>query len=112
MNLDALKKLSPEEKKNLITTFKQEVALANLEALVTGLVDKCTTKCITNPGTSLTNGEKQCLQRCMGRFLESWNVVSTTLQKRLAEESMNLNKLSASHSTPAPLFGNNESTFS
>lgn len=27
MNLDALKKLSPEEKKNLITTFKQEVEI-------------------------------------------------------------------------------------
>ncbi|CAD6184483.1 unnamed protein product [Caenorhabditis auriculariae] len=86
LDVDALKKLSPEQQEQVITGVKQQAALANAQNLVTDISEKCTNKCITSPGSSLSNNEKQCLQRCMDRFMESWNLVSQTLQKRLQEE--------------------------
>ena len=44
------------------------------------LSEKCSVKCVSSPGSSLSSGEKQCLQRCLDRFMESWNLISTTLQ--------------------------------
>ncbi|CAB3407270.1 unnamed protein product [Caenorhabditis bovis] len=86
LDVETLKKLSPEQQEQVIAGVKQQAALSNAQNLVTDISEKCTNKCITSPGTSLSNGEKQCLQRCMDRFMESWNLVSQTLQKRLQEE--------------------------
>lgn len=56
------------------------------------------------PGTSLSGAEKQCLQRCMDRFIDNWNLVSITLQKRLKDESNNLR--SSFNQTPSTIFDN------
>ncbi|CAJ0944462.1 unnamed protein product, partial [Mesorhabditis belari] len=86
MDIEQLKKLSPEQQEQVILGVKQQAAIANAQNLITELSEKCTQKCITAPGSSLSGGDKQCLQRCMDRFMDTWNLVSTTLQKRLQEE--------------------------
>uniref|UniRef100_A0A8R1HPD4 Mitochondrial import inner membrane translocase subunit n=1 Tax=Caenorhabditis japonica TaxID=281687 RepID=A0A8R1HPD4_CAEJA len=86
LDVETLKNLSPEQQEQVISGVKQQAALANAQNLVTDISEKCTNKCITAPGSSLASGEKQCLQRCMDRFMESWNLVSQTLQKRLQDE--------------------------
>ncbi|CAI5438760.1 unnamed protein product [Caenorhabditis angaria] len=86
LDVETLKKLSPEQQEQVIAGVKQQAALANAQNLVTDISEKCTNKCITSPGNALSSNEKQCLQRCMDRFMESWNLVSQTLQKRLQEE--------------------------
>ncbi|CAJ0592635.1 unnamed protein product [Cylicocyclus nassatus] len=86
LDLETLKKLTPEQQQQVIAGVKQQAAIANAQNLITDLSEKCTQKCISHPGTSLSNSDKQCLQRCMDRFMDSWNLVSQTLQKRLQEE--------------------------
>ncbi|VDN31298.1 unnamed protein product [Gongylonema pulchrum] len=71
LDVDALKKLTPEQQRNLISG---------------DLSERCLSKCITSPGSSLSNSERQCLQRCMDRFMETYNLVSQSLQKRVQEE--------------------------
>ncbi|CAJ0577548.1 unnamed protein product, partial [Mesorhabditis spiculigera] len=86
LDIEQLQKLTPQQQEQVIAGVKQQAALANAQSLITELSEKCTIKCITAPGTSLTGGDKQCLQRCMDRFMDTWNLVSQTLQKRLQEE--------------------------
>ncbi|KHJ90185.1 Tim10/DDP family zinc finger [Oesophagostomum dentatum] len=86
LDLETLKKLTPEQQQQVIAGVKQQAAIANAQNLITDLSEKCTQKCISHPGSSLSNSDKQCLQRCMDRFMDSWNLVSQTLQKRLQEE--------------------------
>ncbi|VDN56504.1 unnamed protein product [Dracunculus medinensis] len=86
VDLEALKKLTPEQQNQLISGLKQQVAVLNAQAIIGELSQKCTQKCIVSPGGSLTNSEKQCLQRCMDRFMDTWNLVSVALQKRLQDE--------------------------
>uniref|UniRef100_A0A915AHB6 Mitochondrial import inner membrane translocase subunit n=1 Tax=Parascaris univalens TaxID=6257 RepID=A0A915AHB6_PARUN len=86
LDLETLKKLTPEQQNQVIAGVKQQAAIMNAQSLITDLSDKCTQKCIRTPGSSLSNAEKQCLQRCMDRFMDSWNLVSQTLQKRLQDE--------------------------
>uniref|UniRef100_A0AC34FQH6 Mitochondrial import inner membrane translocase subunit n=2 Tax=Panagrolaimus TaxID=55784 RepID=A0AC34FQH6_9BILA len=86
MDVEQLKKLTPEQQNQLIAGVKQQAAILNAQNLITELSEKCSNKCITNPGSSLSGGEKQCLTRCMDRFFDSWNVVSQTLQTRLQNE--------------------------
>ncbi|CAK5089730.1 unnamed protein product [Meloidogyne enterolobii] len=78
IDTEKLQKLTPEERDKAINTLRQQAILLNLQSLVSEVADKCTRKCITAPGTSLSSGEKQCLQRCMDRFIESHNLVSKT----------------------------------
>ncbi|MFH4981821.1 hypothetical protein AB6A40_008530 [Gnathostoma spinigerum] len=94
LDLEALKKLTPEQQNEVIAGVKQQAAIANAQNLITDLSEKCTQKCITSPGSSLSNGEKQCLTRCMDRFMDSWNLVSQVLQKRLQDE-LNASSLSS-----------------
>ncbi|KAK6023711.1 Tim10/DDP family zinc finger [Ostertagia ostertagi] len=98
LDLEALKQLTPEKQQQVIQAVKQQAAIANAQNLITDLSDKCTQKCITAPGSSLSNSDKQCLQRCMDRFMDSWNLVSQTLQKRLQDE---LASSGAFHGSPS-----------
>ncbi|VDP14871.1 unnamed protein product [Heligmosomoides polygyrus] len=86
LDMETLKQLTPEKQQQVIQAVKQQAAIANAQNLITDLSEKCTQKCITSPGSSLSSSDKQCLQRCMDRFMDSWNLVSQTLQKRLQEE--------------------------
>ncbi|VDK64313.1 unnamed protein product [Anisakis simplex] len=101
LDMETLQKLTPEQQSQVIAGVKQQAAIMNAQSLITDLSEKCTLKCIRTPGSTLSNGEKQCLQRyywslfscvfqnvcrCMDRFMDSWNLVSQTLQKRLQDE--------------------------
>ncbi|VDN37291.1 unnamed protein product [Gongylonema pulchrum] len=86
LDVDALKKLTPEQQRNLISGVKQQAAILNAQNMITDLSERCLSKCITSPGSSLSNSERQCLQRCMDRFMETYNLVSQSLQKRVQEE--------------------------
>ncbi|VDN06004.1 unnamed protein product [Thelazia callipaeda] len=71
LDLESLKKLTPEQQKSLISGVKQQAAILNAQNMISicepllfkDLSERCLTKCITSPGTSLSNNEKHCLQR-------------------------------------------------
>ncbi|KAI6183215.1 Mitochondrial import inner membrane translocase subunit [Aphelenchoides bicaudatus] len=105
LDLEALEKLTPEQREKVVQGVRQQAAIMQAQNLITDLSDKCIAKCIPSPGSSLSGSEKQCLQRCMDRFVDSWNLVSHSLQKRLQQE------LSANPGI-ASSFGGDGSSFS
>ncbi|KJE93639.1 hypothetical protein CAOG_004394 [Capsaspora owczarzaki ATCC 30864] len=45
--------------------------------------ERCFVKCVVKPGTSLELSERQCVAKCMDRYMESWNVVSRAYANRI-----------------------------
>merc|ERR1712080_203885 len=82
-----LENLSPQQKEELMRTVQTQVALANMQELLTKITDKCFKKCISSPGSSLTSSDQKCLAMCMDRYMDSFNLVSKTYTNKLRQES-------------------------
>ncbi|CAG8449197.1 6257_t:CDS:2 [Ambispora gerdemannii] len=74
-------------KQAVMNQVRSELAYANLQEIVTKINEKCFTKCISKPGYSLENSEKQCVAKCMDRYMEAWNIVSRVYLSRVQRES-------------------------
>jgi mitochondrial import inner membrane translocase subunit TIM13 len=54
--------------------------------LIQTSTEKCYAKCVPSPGGSLSSKEETCLERCMERYFEAFNIVSQTYVRRVASE--------------------------
>lgn len=77
---------SAEQKDALKQRVVQEIAMANAQQLISKATDKCYQKCITAPGVSLSSKEQTCVERCLERYFEAFNIVSATYVRRVAAE--------------------------
>lgn len=75
-----------EQKEALKQRVSAEVAMANAQQLISKATDKCYSKCISWPGSSLSSREQTCVERCLERYFEAFNIVSATYVKRVAAE--------------------------
>ncbi|KAL3285174.1 hypothetical protein HHI36_019293 [Cryptolaemus montrouzieri] len=78
--------LSGAQKDELMDQVKQQIAVANVQELLTKMTEKCFKKCINKPGTSLDSSEQKCIAMCMDRYMDSWNLVSETYRLRIQKE--------------------------
>uniref|UniRef100_A0A0K0E7L3 Mitochondrial import inner membrane translocase subunit n=1 Tax=Strongyloides stercoralis TaxID=6248 RepID=A0A0K0E7L3_STRER len=83
LDVEQLKKLTPEQQRQVIAGVQEQAVLQQASTLVSDLSEKCTIACIKAPGESLVKTEQQCLTRCMDRYMESWNYVAKVLQSRI-----------------------------
>merc|ERR1711997_1149340 len=81
-----LEKLSPQQKEELMKTVQTQVALANMQELLTKITDKCFKKCISSPGSSFSSSDQKCLAMCMDRYMDSFNLVSKAYTTKLTRE--------------------------
>merc|ERR1712021_41085 len=86
MDPEALKNLSGAQKEELMRNVQQQVALANMQELLTKITDKCFKKCISSPSSSLSGGDQKCLAMCMDRYMDSFNIVSRSYTQRISQE--------------------------
>ncbi|XP_063706922.1 mitochondrial import inner membrane translocase subunit Tim13-like [Culicoides brevitarsis] len=86
MSLD-LGNLSSADKDNLMEQVQQQVAIANLQQMVSTMTSKCFEKCISKPGSELDSSDQKCLSMCMDRYFDTINTVSKTYTTRLQRES-------------------------
>jgi len=86
MDEEALAKMSPAEKAQVMRQVQQQVAIAQMQELLGKVTDKCFKKCISSPGSSLGSGEQKCLAMCMDRYMDSFNLVSKAYTQRLQRE--------------------------
>lgn len=86
MDAETLNKLSPSQRETLMEQVKQQMMIASTQELLTKIGEKCFTKCIPKPGSSLDNSEQKCLAMCMDRYMDSWNLVSKVYSSRLMRE--------------------------
>merc|ERR1712008_608918 len=84
MDPEALKNLSGAQKEELMRNVQQQVALANMQELLTKITDKCFKKC--SPSSSLSGGDQKCLAMCMDRYMDSFNIVSRSYTQRISQE--------------------------
>lgn len=73
-------------KEAVMNQVRGEIALANAQELMNKTNEKCYAKCITKPGTSLSGSEQTCLENCLQRYMEAFNVVSKTYISRISRE--------------------------
>lgn len=62
------------------------MALANAQELITKATSKCYTKCFPAPSSSMSSKEQTCLTRCMDRYFEAFNIVSSAYVRRVSSE--------------------------
>ncbi|KAJ3056346.1 Mitochondrial import inner membrane translocase subunit Tim13 [Rhizophlyctis rosea] len=80
--------MSSNEKVNqIMDQVRREIAMQNFRELIRQIEDKCFTKCITSPGTSLAEKEQGCLARCSDRYQDAWNVTSNVYMRRAQRQS-------------------------
>ncbi|ORZ36150.1 mitochondrial import inner membrane translocase subunit Tim13-like protein [Catenaria anguillulae PL171] len=48
--------------------------------------DVCYARCITAPGSSLSSSDETCLSKCMDRYMDAFNVVAQSYDKRIRAE--------------------------
>ncbi|XP_050440581.1 mitochondrial import inner membrane translocase subunit Tim13-like [Adelges cooleyi] len=80
-------KLSQEE---LVDKLKQQVAMENIELLLTKMSRLCFNKCVTKPANSLDSSEQKCVTMCMDRYMETVSLVSKSFGERIMSESQNM----------------------
>ncbi|XP_066978012.1 mitochondrial import inner membrane translocase subunit Tim13 isoform X1 [Macrobrachium rosenbergii] len=79
-------RLTSSQREELMDQVKQQIVIANTQELLTKMGEKCFSKCISKPGSSLDSSEQKCLAMCMDRYMDSWNLVSRTYTNRLQRE--------------------------
>merc|ERR1712066_505852 len=82
--------MSPSQKDELMRTVQAQVALANMQEMLSKVTDKCFRKCVPSPGTSLGSSDQKCIAMCMDRYMDSFNLVSRVYAERLRRESGNM----------------------
>ncbi|KAB7502944.1 Mitochondrial import inner membrane translocase subunit Tim13 [Armadillidium nasatum] len=65
-------KISPSQRDELMDQVKQQIVIANTQELLTKIGEKCFTKCISKPGSSLDNSEQVRLLDLVC-FYQLWN---------------------------------------
>ena len=66
---------------------KTQVAIAQVQQLVSSVSDKCFAKCVPpHAGSALNSAEQKCLTHCIDRYIEVWNLVSKTFVARVQRE--------------------------
>ncbi|EIM90849.1 uncharacterized protein STEHIDRAFT_165331 [Stereum hirsutum FP-91666 SS1] len=75
-------------KEAVMTSIRNELALANAQELMNKTNEKCYAKCVTKPSTSLSGSEETCLARCLDRYMEAFNIVSRAYTTRLSKERL------------------------
>ncbi|XP_022295533.1 mitochondrial import inner membrane translocase subunit Tim13-like [Crassostrea virginica] len=79
-------KLDPAKRDEFMNEVKQQLAIASAQELLQKMTNKCFKKCITKPGTSLSNSEHKCIAMCMDRYIDTQNLVAQAFSTRLQQE--------------------------
>jgi mitochondrial import inner membrane translocase subunit TIM13 len=69
----------PEE---LMARIEEQVHASIAESLREQVTDKCFKTCVTSPSKALSGRESTCMERCLDRFVDAMNVITTTLSER------------------------------
>ncbi|KIL67481.1 hypothetical protein M378DRAFT_159294 [Amanita muscaria Koide BX008] len=73
-------------KEALMNSIRSEIALLSVQELMNKGTEKCFAKCVTKPGSSLSNSEQTCLDRCLDRYMDAFTLVSRTYIGRVSKE--------------------------
>ncbi|KAH8920964.1 hypothetical protein BT69DRAFT_1283531 [Atractiella rhizophila] len=88
-NTSALSTAKPDvqaQANALKQAISQQIATTNAQGLIDAVNHKCFQKCVTKPSDKLGSSEEGCLDRCMQRYLEAYDIINRTYMARVAKE--------------------------
>ncbi|KAJ1995518.1 protein translocase subunit [Coemansia spiralis] len=85
-NLDLSGPITSVKKEAIKQQIKQELAMANAQELINNINKNCFKMCVPSPGTSLSSSEEVSLNRCIDKYLASWDIVSQAYVSRIQRE--------------------------
>ncbi|KAG6554430.1 hypothetical protein Mapa_004347 [Marchantia paleacea] len=59
---------------HMMGQLKQQLAQAYAEEFFSTVRDKCFTKCVPKPSTSLSGSESSCITKCVERYIEATGI--------------------------------------
>lgn len=63
----------------------QKLATADVTELVNNMTKSCFNLCFEQPGSQVSNVERNCTQNCVKKFMEAWNTTSEVYVNRLKQ---------------------------
>ncbi|KAI6649053.1 Mitochondrial import inner membrane translocase subunit Tim13-like [Oopsacas minuta] len=85
-DLSALNNMGSAERAKVMESLRDQMIIQNFQMLYEKMVEKCFTKCITKPSSSLDRYEMRCLELCMDRYTDSWNLISRAYTDRIGSQ--------------------------
>ncbi|KAK7204288.1 mitochondrial import inner membrane translocase subunit tim13 [Myxozyma melibiosi] len=77
---------SAEIKANLQQQVTQEIRTAQAATLISKVTKSCYDLCIVNPQSTLTAADQDCINKCAGKYMQAFNVVSKEYVGRVQAE--------------------------
>ncbi|EXJ95526.1 hypothetical protein A1O1_00648 [Capronia coronata CBS 617.96] len=77
-----------ETLQKLQAAVAEQANVQNARILISKVNEVCFANCITNPGSSLSGAENKCLNACMEKYFDAWNVTSRVFTNRVQRESL------------------------
>ena len=84
---------SPEQLQQALANVRNELNQGHMQEImkvgsfrfpvpyIQSMQEKCFNICLVNPGASLSNKDKTCLDNCVGRYIDTMQEVSKVLSK-------------------------------
>ncbi|EDR08537.1 uncharacterized protein LACBIDRAFT_327047 [Laccaria bicolor S238N-H82] len=85
------------QKEAVMRNVRNQIALANAQVLMNSSTERCFTKCVPSPSSSLSSYEQACLSKCMDRYMDAFNVVSRTYMSRISRDRLENQQAAAFH---------------
>lgn len=80
--MDAINKLTPEQRQQVMAQAQQEANGQIMREMVNKMVESCFQKCAGTSGDRLDSREQSCMAACQDRYLDTRQQVQEALQKR------------------------------
>ncbi|XP_052855773.1 mitochondrial import inner membrane translocase subunit Tim13 [Drosophila gunungcola] len=93
--------MAPNQKHHNLERIRQQIVLANIQELIRKMTRRCFNTCIPRPGLELRSEERDCVDNCMDRFLDSVQMVSRQYFRRRSRKAT-LSSPSATKSASSP----------
>ncbi|KAH8376063.1 hypothetical protein KR009_002635, partial [Drosophila setifemur] len=75
-----------ESEQQLKEQVQQQSVMSSVQNMLSKVSGNCFRKCVDYPKGSLLGSEQRCLNLCMDRYLDSYNLVAKTFFRRLERE--------------------------
>ncbi|KEY70222.1 hypothetical protein S7711_04331 [Stachybotrys chartarum IBT 7711] len=72
-------------KQRLKKEMLDESNMANARLLIEKLQDTCFQSCIQKPSSSLSSSDKACLEHCMNKYMQAWNLVNSAYINKIRQ---------------------------
>ena len=86
-DVSALNSMGSSERAKVMQTVREQIVIQNFQMLYEKMVEKCFLKCVPKPSSALDRYEQRCLELCMDRYTDSWNLISKTYTDRIGRDS-------------------------